>query len=655
MSLAGERRFADSYFSGDYVSSSYNSFLNIHGFVLEATGYYEDRFELEGSGNWFHGNKSLTKDFVDSRTRLKVGDTNTGRFGFLNSYQIGGISFKRTFSIDPYNRPYPEGQEEFQVFTRSRVKTYVNGNLIKDEFLPAGNYQFSNLPLINGLNFVRVEIIDDFGERRVIEYNIPTSISLLKAGESNFSLASGKPFTDQGLVRDYEDTDLSSGFYHYGVNSYFSTGVFVQSFQDFKLIGLTEGFATEFGNLFYDLGLSENINNEDDRVSGLGHSLSWQYQLQGVNYFNGIATLLRYRNFNQSFSSDYTFSPINIKESIDLNLSLPLLKSFTLNIGAGIATYQDLSLPERESLNLSGNWRINRSINLNFYATRIKDHTDEENISSSLFLTWTFDDARKYATLYRDVESKQTRLNVTTDNNNKLYEPIYTLSVDSDEIQNSNQGEVNVRVPTPMADFSFRGASANVDGQSYGLQSISLATSLLAAYDDSFAFAIARPNSNSFALFKTSKNLKEEKIALRSTSPFADTESPLVGDLALTNLVPYQYREIEIDPTFLSDGITLEEERFILYPEYKSAHLINIKDKGIMSIKVKILVKGKPYALQIGKINDMVFFTDRDGNTFIDGITKKTLTIEIAGKKTKLGQIDDKSSGVIDLGTINIE
>ena len=655
LSLRGERRFADSYFGGNYVSTSYDSFINLKGFVLEATGYYEEQLDTDERGYWFHGNKSLTKDWIDKRVRFKLGDTNTGRFGFMNSYQIGGVSVKRTFSIDPYNRPYPEGAEEFQIYTRSRVKTFVNGNLIKDEFLPAGNYQFSNLPLINGLNFVRIEILDEFGGSRILEYNIPTSINLLKGGESNFSFSSGKPFIDQGLVRTYDEENLHSAYYQYGVNSFFSTGLFAQAFNEFSLYGLTEGVATSWGNLFYDFAVSENLNNDDEKVSGIGNSLSWQYQLQGTNYFNGVATLLRYQNLHKDFSSDYTFSPVPIKESLDVNLSLPVLKQLTLNVGAGVATYQDLSLPRRETLNISGNWRIKRSMNLNFYSTRIKDHTGEENVTSSLFLTWTFDDSTKYATFYRDVENKQNRITFTEDNNNKLYEPIFTLTADTDDEENSQAGELNVRLPTPMADFSLRGAAANIDGETYGLQGITVGSSLLAAYDDGFAFAISRPNANSFALFKPSDNLENEKIVLRSTSPYADTETPLIGNLALTNLVPYQYREIEIDPTYLSDGLSLEKESFVLFPEYKSAHLIKIKDKGVKSIKAKIIVKGKPYSLKLGKLNGVLFFTDREGNTFIEGIDSNLLKLEISGFRPVEIKLNDKQSGIINIGTINIK
>ena len=112
--------------------------------------------------------------------RARLGDSNTKNFGFLYSYQLGGAKLSKQLSIDPYNKPFPLGQEEFQLFTRLRVKTYVNGSLIRDEFLPAGNYRFSNLPLINGLNFIRLEIYDEFGAKNVIEYNIATSISLLK-------------------------------------------------------------------------------------------------------------------------------------------------------------------------------------------------------------------------------------------------------------------------------------------------------------------------------------------------------------------------------------------------------------------------------------------------------------------------------------------
>lgn len=655
VNLRAERRAADEFFGGRYQSLFHDSFLNIHGYVFESQGFYEDNLDDDLNERWIQGDKSLTKDFESYRVRARLGDSNSFNFGFLNSYQLGGAKISKQFSIDPYNKPFPQGQEEFQLFTRSRVKTFVNGSLIKDEFLPAGNYRLTNLPLINGLNFVRLEIIDEFGSTKVVEYNIATAISLLSEGETNYSFSYGKPFTVTSNQRSYEDKNLFSGFYQKGVNSYYTTAGYFQNYEDFSLLGTNHGFSTRFGNIFYELAYSQN-SFLNEKETGLAHSINYQLQLQGQKYFNGLSTIIRYENFENDFNNTYTVTTNKIKESLDLSFSLPLFKKLTLNLGGGIATYQNNNLPKRRRVNLTANWRVLRSLNINFFTSKLRDFSGEDALSSSVFLTWSFDNSNKYVTAYRDIENEQTRITITNDNNNELYHPLINVSLDQDDQARTQSADLNLRLPTPMLDLNLRGAIANDENaKNRSLQALTLGTSFLFAYDKELSYAIARPNSSSFALFKSIDGLEDQNIKIRSTSPYADTSTPLVGDLALTNLVPYQYRVIEIDPSNLDLGVSLKREKFVIKPTYKSTHLLLLEPRGLISVKGRFMKNSKALALEVGKLNGDAFFTDREGNFYVDGIEKGTLEFKFNGYKVFKYQLKDKENGIINLGNIRLE
>lgn len=648
VSLDGETKRGDSYFGGDYNSLYYNSFFNFKGFVFENRGFYEHDLENDLDPIWVHQDKSLTKDIIASSVRLQLGDTRSKNFGFLTSYQIGGLNIQKNFSLRPYKKSIPQGEDEFQVFSRSRVLTYVNGSLVKDEFLPAGNYKFENLPLINGINQIRVEITDSFGEKRTLEYNIPTSISLLGRGETNFSLSIGKPYSDNNNVRDYDDKNLHSGFFQYGVSSNLTGGGYFQEFVDYSLVGTSLGGATSFGNLFLEFAASN-----DDKVSGHASALTYQVQHQGKVYFNGISSLFRYENYNEEFYNTYSNQGNPLKESFDINLSAPLGHKLSLSLGTGIATFQDQDLGERRKYNFSGNFRVSKSINLNFHTSKVESTDSDDILTASFFFTWNIDQKNQYMTYNRDAQNNENRLTYTFDNNNRILKPKFNLALEEREDENERVLDSSVTLPTSMADFSYRYAHANSENQKFKLSSYRVSTALIAGMGDGFGFALTRNQNNSFVIMTKDESLSDQDLALKSSSPYADANDPYIGDLALSGLVPYQFREIQIDSKELELGSSLEKEKFVIKPSYKSIHVLKAKLKSLKSLKGKLKYMGNDFKLGLGKANGQIFFTDREGNFYIEGIKGTILEIQIKNR-TKRIKLPNKKTGVIDMGAIEL-
>ena len=647
-SLTGvfERVFADASLGGDSLSAYLESFVNVNSFVLEAKGRYEKHFEDSQEGKWGSAETTLTKDFVSQRTRLQAGDAFTGSFGFMGARQVSGLVLKRRFSIDPYTRPYPQGEAQVTLLSRSRVRTYINGSLIKDEIMPAGNYRLSNLPLMDGLNFVRVVVENDLGQQRVLTFSLPSSVSILRQGESDYSLAAGRPYTRSDLDRNYEQDSLVSGHYQYGVTNNYSAGAYALKENGLTLAGALQGLATKAGNFFLEAAASETENEK-----GSAQALGWRYQKTGTKITDGFSLNLRHEIYQNIFSRNASEPEAALSRSSQVSLSLPLLSALTMTAVAAVGEYRDPGLQARRSYNLSGNWRLNNFMNLNFYATQIHDRNGDESVSASVFFTWNIDDG--ILSVFRDIENDSSRLSYQSGNFNQLYRPRLNASVEKGE--QGQRADLGARIPTPMADFVVRGAaSENANEEQGRLAAATVATSALFAYDDRAAFAISRPGSASFALFSPGDGLKNEKIALVSTSPFADTVTPLAGDLALVNLAPYQYREVEIDPTEISPGIGLEKERFVLLPGYKSGHLVKIEDKGARSVEGRIIAKGRPLSLKVGSFGGVGFFTNREGYFYVEGVPAGENIMEIEGSR-RVFDIDKSKRGIIDLGPIEVE
>jgi len=230
-----EQNWANQNLGDDYFNAQFNSFLNLNTFVLENQSFYQSNQDEK----WFRGDTRLIKDIENKQIRVQVGDIYPQVQGFMNPQPLGGVSVSRNFSLNPYRLPYPTGVQNFTIQSRSLVNYFVNGSLIRSEYLPAGNYTAKDIPLNNGLNTIIVEATDGLGQKKVFIFRSASSINLLNAGESRFDMSHGIPFIDQNFNRDYQYSDgkLTSGFYQYGISSSFSFSGYGQNRQDFTLFG----------------------------------------------------------------------------------------------------------------------------------------------------------------------------------------------------------------------------------------------------------------------------------------------------------------------------------------------------------------------------------------------------------------------------------
>ena len=93
----------------------------------------------------------------------------------------------------------------------------------------------------------------------------------------------------------------------------------------------------------------------------------------------------------------------------------------------------------------------------------------------------------------------------------------------------------------------------------------------------------------------------------------------------------------------------------MIKPTYKSTHLLLLEPRGLISVKGRFMKNSKALALEVGKLNGDAFFTDREGNFYVDGIEKGTLEFKFNGYKVFKYQLKDKENGIINLGNIRLE
>lgn len=634
-----------------YFSSQADSFVNMNGVVLENQTLYQSNAPRP----WYRGDTRLVKDFQKSLVRVQAGDVYPQVQGFMSGRSMGGINISRNFTLNPYRLPYPTASQNFSLQARSFVKYFVNGTLVKSEFLPAGNYSARDIPLSNGMNTVVIEATDDLGQKKTFVFRTATSIELLNKGESRFDLSYGVPFIDKNFQRTYveEDGKLASGFYQYGFSSDFSTSVYAQNQKSFTLGGTEFLKATALGNF----GLGHALSRDSDK-SGNATALKYQYIGQGKRWFETNSLGLRYENRSRKFQSSIFDSTNSVKNAYAANYALPVANLFTVSVGGNFGDMYDNSLADRYGFDTTLSFRLFERHNLSFYVARNRDEYKNWNDVAYVYLTITFPDSNDFLTTYYDKEQKTSRLTYLRDNQNRLYTPRVQGVAENSEVQ--QLGEADVLVPTQFADFGGRINARHLidDDTVIGKGSLRMNSAFVfARQDGDWGLGMSRPVPSSFAIFKPEDKLKGQKLALKSVSPYVESQTGLLGEITYSQLLPYQYREIQLDPTFLDEGRTLKKEKFVLYPTYKSAHLITLADQGSVILKGTLAQSdGSPWPLQVGHLGEHTFFTNRDGVFFIEGLQPGSYQLDLEGNTTKLKiDIPDDASGIKDIGRLILE
>jgi len=172
------------------------------------------------------------------------------------------------------------------------------------------------------------------------------------------------------------------------------------------------------------------------------------------------------------------------------------------------------------------------------------------------------------------------------------------------------------------------------------------------------SWAITRPVTNSFALLASNENLEDQKFSVRSTSPYSEGISDFLGRTVFGNLLPYQFREIQLDPGSLDIGYSLGQENYVLFPTYKSAHLLSIGAPGSVTVRGELASLGVKQDLKTGEIigQEMrtLFFTNRKGQFLIENLVPGEYIIRLNDGREVPFLIPDRTKGLLEIGTLEV-
>jgi outer membrane usher protein len=639
----------------DAFTAQTDAFLNIKKVAFENQMQY---LSTRQENKWARQGTRAIFDRPNRMQRFEVGDVNFPIVGYQQSFQIGGISFYRDFSLNPYRVVNPTSSFEYRLDSRSLVKTYVNNILLKTEYMNAGSYSVKDIPLNNGVNRIVIEVVDEFGATKTFTFNESGSLDLLAKGISRYALSTGYYAYDKDGNKEYEYErgPITSGFYQHGFNKHWTLSAYAQGNKKYTMLGTNHIFASRFGNFSFDVA-----GNKNDYNTGAVTQATYQLNLFGAYWYDShtLTTKLEYRTkyFNEvevaaSFKNRFDVT-------VTSSYGVPLFERFNVALGG---TYQHPTFVENARLAYNGSLttKIFESSSLTAYAGRSRDEFKTWSNQIYFFFNMTFGESSTFASAFYDKESQTKRLTVIRDTGVKYNDLKVSASVD-DNAQSKN-GSLDLQYNTVLADVGVREDVTKNDGQSEGTKtSIRFLSSFAFVHNgDDSAFSIGRPISNSFVIFKPNSDWKGQTFGVQTSSGVNDAGTGLFGEAVVSGLTPYQYRRLQLDPSRLEPGYILGQESFVVYPRKGSGHLFVIGKSGLLVLKGRILNKSQvPLALKVGFWTSLSgkstpFFTDREGEFFIEGVEASVGTIQIDDENFRPTRLDlrREKQGIVEIGNI---
>lgn len=531
---------------------------------------------------------SLTVDRRADLQRLTLGDffTDTGEPG--STLNLGGLSFSKQYSIDPYLIKQPMSGFVGALALPSEVEIYLDGVRVRTEPLPPGEFQVQNLNYYGGARNVEILIRDRFGREQRIDYQYYFTNTLLRKGFHEYSYDTGLQRKDFGLASNRYGELAASAFHRYGVSDSLTLG----------LQGQASGARLNFGPQgLMRLGAAGtasallSASRDRDAGDGLAAQLGYGYQARSFS----IRALAR------GFSADYARvgdAATSDRPKVEASAGIGYGTIGVGNFGADYA----LSTQYRGTARRAVTFSYSRSLpgDFNLFATLRR--VQEETPDSELFVGLAYYPAHDITATYLRQDRRDSRSDILQVGKSAPIGEGWGFRVAAESAQSAAGHE---DVLAPFLQFNGKRGIYTADCRSQSVQVGGRASSCQVAAAGAVgyvggAFGFSRPIYDSFGLIQVGE--LEAVHVSHNNQVIGATDSS--GRLFLPNLGSYVDNQISINDSDIPIEYAISERQRYVAPPRRGGALIEFGITRIRAIGglLKIRVDGQTRPVEYHEI-----------------------------------------------------
>jgi outer membrane usher protein len=660
---------------GDFAApSSFSGYLNLRGstdyvFTGGGKGLVDPFFladsairiapvVIEGEASW----NGLAKNFTRTGTRAvyddqkrlvrwTAGDLEPQNRGFQGVLNMAGIGISRSYALlEPQRNIAPRGGRTFSISREATVEAFVNGRSVRTLRLQPGTYNVSDFPFAQGGNDVQLVIVDDTGQRETISFSTFIERTQLAPGLSEFDFNIGM-LSRQTQGISYTSDPAVTGYYRRGISDNLTLGGNFQYARKGYMGGAEFVLGTSIGTVGGDVAVSHLPG------SGLGWAGNFSLEriTQGVHGSSSLlaAIEVRSRRFGAvgQLASD---NPYNYNVSLSYNRSLGE-QSFA-GVQLRYAHGRGGIIDER-SVRVNYGRRIGRFTNVTIDAEWSKGvRGDDKSFRISLVRRFG---SRTSARAEYDTQDDRARFGVQSSGGYGIgaWSAGGNLDVGGDAV--AFNGAANYTANRADLGMAYT-ASYSPDSKSITDQRASFRFGSSLAFADG-TFAVGRPISDSFAIFRPYKGGKGTGIVVDPAEESEQARSGVMGPALYGELTSYSPSTLTYDVPDAPPGMDLGTGALRSLAPYHSGYVVVVGSDYNVMVVGTLTAQGEPVSLQVGHAievggehRSVELFTNRQGRFAAAGLRPGKWRIEIGAAPPLVYDlvIPDDAPGVFRVGDL---
>jgi outer membrane usher protein len=358
----------------DYDHSDQETAINISGELGLSTGNYlgMTTFNYQKAEDTDSAVRLMTSLSYNDRDRLEtvtLGDFSASSGALGSAILLGGASYSKNFSVDPFFLKLPPLNLSSTIETPSDVEIYLDGTLVRKEKMSPGEITFQDVPATVGFGNANMIIKDVYGRERTVTIPYYYSERLLKKGLQEYSYNAGFIREDFGAKSYSYGKPAAMGFHNFGVSNNLKIGYAAEASSGLMNIGPSVSFLV-FNKGIVDAAFALSSNSGESGLSGM---LGYTYQSRNINV----------RLFTRSDSREYSnlaVKPSDDKAKIQFAGSIGFGRKDTGFLGAEYAHADMYNMGWSSRLTVSYNRLLTDWASLFITASETRDNETKDEI-----------------------------------------------------------------------------------------------------------------------------------------------------------------------------------------------------------------------------------------------------------------------------------
>lgn len=561
--------------------------------------------------SWRRLETTYTRNFLDSTSTLRLGDSTTRPGASGRPIYFGGLQLSKNFSLQPGFVTRPIASVAGLSSAPSTVELYVNDALRQVSKVPAGPFRIDNIPALTGAGEARVVVRDILGRETVITQPFFSNANLLEEDLTDYSFETGAIRNNLGTDNANYRTPFVSGLWRQGLSKAMTIEGSGEVSKSLSGVGLGASFALP-------LQMLGKAGMATSRTATVGSGVNWLLGLERAGLRHGFSANAQgaSRGFRQLGVDTATTFP-RLQLAASYSYSSDEFGSF--NIGYGSFDNYDTGRLNTVSVNYTVRLGARNSLTLN--ATRLSGTTSGITVGAVFVIPL---DNRITVTAGVTSRSGSSDTNVTA-NKALSAETGWGWRTVAGTRGRDGYAEGGTYYQGTKGLFSADVSSSNSQ------QSLRLGLNGGAVLADGQAFATRRVEG-SFAIVEVA-GYPNVGVGFQGSIL---TRTNADGVALLPRLLPFQRNSVRLDPAELPISAELDSIEQEAVPALRSAVKITFPVRSGRGALIRIQFddgEPAPPGAEIELVGDKKeFFVARRGEAFVTGLqTKNQLRLKWNG------------------------